>query len=336
MTSYALHPTRCAIVLAGGDGKRLKPCIQQLFGIDLPKQYVNFIGTRSMLEHTYGRIQKLISAPRVYTVVAQDHFRYREARTQLNHRPLGTVVVQPFNRDTAPGLLLPLMRLYKKHPNSTIAIFPSDHFVLQEECFMAYVERAFEEVEKYPSKVVFLGVPPSDPESEYGYILPDYQAPGMISEARTVKAFIEKPNAALARKAVALGALWNTMVMVFRPEVLLQLISISLPMLYRDFQSIFKVLDTPIESQFVEKIYRRMAPVNLSKDLIESIDVHSCSQLSVIPMEGVFWSDWGSMDRIFSVVGNSFTHNRPQESIVPAATSYGIPPLLRERMVAGL
>lgn len=134
---------------------------------------------------------------------------------------------------------------------------------------MSYVEKAFEEVEKFPSKIVFLGVPPSDPESEYGYILPDYQTLEIKSQARSVKAFLEKPNAELAKKSVALGALWNTMVMVFRPEVLLQLVRMSLPLLHRNFQSIFKVLDTPLEAQFIEKIYRHMTPINLSKSAKE-------------------------------------------------------------------
>src|ERR1039457_6222852 len=91
MTSNPLHATRCAIVLAGGDGKRLQPYIQQLLGTDLPKQYVNFIGTRSMLEHTYGRVQTMISAERIFTVVAQDHLWRHEVRMQLSRRPLRTV-----------------------------------------------------------------------------------------------------------------------------------------------------------------------------------------------------------------------------------------------------
>jgi mannose-1-phosphate guanylyltransferase len=331
MTSNSLHPTRCAIILAGGDGKRLQPYIQQLLGTDLPKQYVNFMGTRSMLEHTYSRVQTMISAERIFTVVAQDHLRRHVVRKQLSQRPSRTIVIQPVNRETGPGLLLPLMHLYKRHPNSTVAVFPSDHFILQEERFMSYVEKAYEEVEKFPSKIVFLGIPPSGSESEYGYILPDYQALEMKSQARSVKAFLEKPGAELASKAVALGALWNTMVMVFRPEVLLHLVAMSSPVLYGDFQSIYKALDTPLESLFIEKIYKDMAPVNLSKDLIESMDVNARCQLSVIPMEGIFWSDWGSIDRILSVLGKFVV----RESIIPAARSYGIPALSGVRMVSG-
>ena len=79
-----------------------------------------------------------------------------------------------------------------------------------------------------------------------------------------------------------------------------------------------------------------MAPVNLSKDLIESMDVHSRGQLSVIPMESVFWSDWGSIDRILSVIENIVGQDGPRESIIPVAASYSIPAISRPRMVAGL
>jgi len=52
MVKSSRSPVRCGIVLAPGEGKRLRPFIQRLRGKDLPKQFVNFIGTRSMLEHT--------------------------------------------------------------------------------------------------------------------------------------------------------------------------------------------------------------------------------------------------------------------------------------------
>src|SRR5262245_13952897 len=58
----------CAIVLAGGEGKRLQPFIKSLGKGTLPKQYVNFIGSRSMLEHTLDRAEKLMPAARVLTV----------------------------------------------------------------------------------------------------------------------------------------------------------------------------------------------------------------------------------------------------------------------------
>jgi mannose-1-phosphate guanylyltransferase len=101
--------------------------------ISSPKQYVNFIGTRSMLEHTLHRAEKLIPRERVFTVINEAHLGFPEVKRQISQRRQRTVIVQPENKETAPGLLLPLMHVSKRYPNSTVVIFTSDHFVLEEE-----------------------------------------------------------------------------------------------------------------------------------------------------------------------------------------------------------
>ncbi|MBI3812149.1 MAG: hypothetical protein HY283_08095, partial [Nitrospirae bacterium] len=83
-----LHSSRsrvgCGIILAAGEGKRLQPFIRQLRGKDLPKQFVNFIRTRSMLEHTFHRAEKLIPSDRLFTVVDRDHLKHPEVGQQLS------------------------------------------------------------------------------------------------------------------------------------------------------------------------------------------------------------------------------------------------------------
>src|SRR5262247_2694309 len=77
MTEDRYTRNRCAIVLAGGDGTRLKPFIRELKGVNaLPKQYCNVIGSRSMLEHTFDRAERLIDPERIFTVVRQEHLPY--------------------------------------------------------------------------------------------------------------------------------------------------------------------------------------------------------------------------------------------------------------------
>src|SRR5215510_13565916 len=74
----------CGIVLAGGEGKRLQPFIRSLGKGTLPKQYVNFIGSRSMLDHTLDRAEKLMPPARVVTVISEAHLRYPEVREQCS------------------------------------------------------------------------------------------------------------------------------------------------------------------------------------------------------------------------------------------------------------
>jgi mannose-1-phosphate guanylyltransferase len=94
-----------------------------------------------MLEHTFDRAEKSISPERLFTVVGRNHLNYPEARRQLSARPEGTIVVQPENKETAPGLLLPLMHLVKRDPTSRVAVFPSAHFIVEEDLFMLHVQR---------------------------------------------------------------------------------------------------------------------------------------------------------------------------------------------------
>src|SRR6266849_939612 len=66
------------IVLAGGEGRRLREYIRSRFGHERPKQYCVFTGTRSMLRHTIDRAQRLIPRERLLTVINRNHLKYAE------------------------------------------------------------------------------------------------------------------------------------------------------------------------------------------------------------------------------------------------------------------
>jgi mannose-1-phosphate guanylyltransferase len=290
---------RCGVVLAAGEGARLKPLVHRLRGYPLPKQYVNFMGARSMLEHTFRRAEKLIPPERLFTVVNRQHLEYAEARRQLRSRPTGTVVLQPENKETGPGLMLPLIYLLEWYPNAVITVFPSDHFVEEEDLFMGYVDLACRAVERDPFKLVLLGVVPDGPEPEYGYILPDgLGLPPHPSCTRRVLRFVEKPDASAARDLTDVGGLWNTMVMTFKARTMLDLVRRINPALSHAFSRIRRAIGTPSETTVMERTYRRMAAATFSKALLESIPLLYPSRLWVLPVRGVSWSDWGSERRI--------------------------------------
>jgi mannose-1-phosphate guanylyltransferase len=303
MAAHAESMDRCGIVLAGGDGTRLSPFVQQLKGFPLPKQYVNFIGTRSMLEHTFERAEKVIPPRHLFTVISRDHLAYKETQRQIRSRPRGTVVVQPSNKDTGPGVLLPLMRLYRQYPHSSVAIFPSDHFIQEEDLFALYVGLALRLTEQDPSRVILLGVEPNEPDPEYGYILPKkpepaYDTPGI----QNVGCFIEKPSPAIARKLSSEGALWNTMVLMANSKTLLDLIRRMMPEMFGSFMQILEAMDGPHEAEVVTKIYASLQPANFSKALLETLPSCEPGCLSVLSMSGICWSDWGSTRRLMNVL----------------------------------
>jgi mannose-1-phosphate guanylyltransferase len=92
-----------SLVLAGGNGERLGPLVQRWLGRHKPKQYCTFIGSRSMLQHTLDRSDRIIPAEQRVTIIARDHAE--EAHPHLLSRTPGQVVLQPANRDTGVRIL---------------------------------------------------------------------------------------------------------------------------------------------------------------------------------------------------------------------------------------
>ncbi|MEO8551513.1 MAG: hypothetical protein ABI678_16160, partial [Kofleriaceae bacterium] len=57
------HDVHWPVALAGGEGLRLQNYVQQ-HGQRMPKQFCRLLGSRSMLEHTLGRLNQLTPASR--------------------------------------------------------------------------------------------------------------------------------------------------------------------------------------------------------------------------------------------------------------------------------
>jgi mannose-1-phosphate guanylyltransferase len=290
---------RAAVVLAGGDGRRLESYVRRLRGDALPKQYVAIYGTQSLLERTFKRVERLVPRDRIMTVVTRDHLQYPDACRQLARRPTHTVIVQPRNRDTAPGLLLPLAYLQRRCEDAMVAVFPSDHFVSNDLALMQHVDAAFRTVEARPELLVLVGVRPDAPETDYGYVVPGLPiSADAPSDVRTVRRFIEKPTARQAGELIQRGALWNTSILVFRLQMLVDLMWCVAPTLSLHFMEIVDAIDTPRAREVIDAVYQAVAPVNLSRGILELVSDRWPSRLAVLRVDGAFWSDWGVEHRI--------------------------------------
>jgi mannose-1-phosphate guanylyltransferase len=292
-------PERYGIILSAGNGTRLREFVYRNRADYLPKQYLNFIGKRSMLEHSLQRAERLISAQKLLVVVAREHLDYEEVRRQIASRPPQCVVIQPENKDTGPGILLPLMYVCKRNPDASVAVFPSDHFVLEEDVFMRHVDRAFRVVERDGSCIVLLGTEPNEADSDFGYIVPG-ATDESGSAGRNVELFVEKPATEVARTIIKKGALWNTLILAFRCQTLLKAIQRTAPELYSSFTPILNAIGTPHEQRVIERVYRRLSPTNFSKRILQALPHEQRQSFLVLPVRGVTWNDWGTSERILS------------------------------------
>jgi len=199
-----------AVVLAGGQGRRLRPLIRRVCGDERPKQFAPLVGSRSMLSATLDRVALAIDPKRTVVVAHRDHVGY--FADEMAQGLLPRVLVQPADRGTAAAVLLAAHWISWLDPESTLALFPSDHFIRNEAAFIDRVQGVAAFVREHPEWMVLLGAASTEPEPEYGWI-----APGAVvgrvggDPIRRVLWFVEKPTRLAvdaARRALERSAGW--------------------------------------------------------------------------------------------------------------------------------
>lgn len=285
-------PHLWSIVLAGGEGTRLAPMIKEWLGEDLPKQYCTFTGTRSMLQHTVDRADRLAVPHQRVTVVGDR--QEESARSQLDDRG-GSLVVQPANRDTAPGVFLPLTYVRAADPQATVVIYPSDHFVYPEAQLIDAVRHAVMVTHLLEDRLILLGIQPDGMDLEYGYMQLDRYVGGYgVHSLWHVGRFVEKPERHLAKSMMRTPILWNTMIIVGKVETLWKLGTKVLPAMMRLFETLLPTVGLPSESTVLRNIYDTMPARNFSMDFLE----HVPHKVSAMDVRDILWSDWGRPKRI--------------------------------------
>ncbi|MDH3769650.1 MAG: sugar phosphate nucleotidyltransferase [Nitrospirota bacterium] len=298
MSTQNRSSSRWSIVLAGGDGKRIQPYIQKWLGYPLPKQYCTFAGTRSMLQHTWGRANQIVWPRKKVTVVGRTHQQRSDGHFQGQSEE-GAFIFQPQNCDTAPGVFLPLTYVKAWAPQSVVMIFPSDHFIFPEDRFVETVRRAVRAVELWPDRMILFGVQPSHLELDYGWISPG----GILgwsegSCIRSVQEFVEKPGSADGLRLMNEGALWNTLVLVANVETLWKAGWECCPEVMEKFEQLRQSIGTPDEGSVLQTIYHDMPNCNFSREVLQPLS----KQLGVMELEKVLWSDWGRPERIIETL----------------------------------
>jgi mannose-1-phosphate guanylyltransferase len=282
-----------AIVLAGGDGTRVRDWTRGPNGDTIPKQYCTFGGDKSLLGLALDRARSVVGPDRVIAVVAEQHracWELELGRTP-GAFPAENVVVQPVNRGTAVGVLLGLARVVSRQGSlARVLVLPSDHFVGHEETLIRHLQAGLFATRQDPSRVVLLGMTPEAVDPEYGWILSSAAA-GAV--ARPVMKFVEKPDAASSKSLMERGALLNSFIFVARAATLLNLYRRVMPEILRRFLPRLSRPDGWARG-VLRRLYRTLPSRDFSRELLE----RCTDDLAVVPVPPCGWSDLGTPARL--------------------------------------
>jgi mannose-1-phosphate guanylyltransferase len=279
-----------ALVLAAGEGSRIRHLTTDAKGRSVPKQYASFGGDTSMLRKTLNRAERIVPRERVAVVVARQH---RDFWVQdLADLPPWNVIVQPQNRGTGTGLLLGLLHLRLRDPRCGVLVLPCDHHVTDEdalrECLVRAVEHAWAE-----GRPTLVGVTPGGDGAELGWIVAGNATSRSVRE---VVGFVEKPEPSVARRLASEGALVNSMILAAGASALLGLFQDTVPRTVERLRKCLTANDDQADE--LAALYEALPACDFSRDILEG----AAERLAVVPTRPCGWTDIGTPDRLSRVL----------------------------------
>jgi mannose-1-phosphate guanylyltransferase len=292
-----------AIVLAGGDGTRLRSLTTDESGVTVPKQFCSLQGDRSLLHEALARARAVAAPERICVVVTEQHRRWW--LPALAGMVRANIIVQPDNRGTANGVLLPLLHVIHRDPYARIVVLPSDHHVDDEDVLAASLQRGIWELGCGCEQVLLLGITPDDADPDLGYIVPGTARAGGLAP---VCGFVEKPDADRARSLIKAGALWNAFIVVARAPKLLEVFAKKFPQTVANMKkAVAQDIQTPDKPDATEVLYQTLINVDFSRDLLAGQE----SDLCVLQVGRCGWSDLGTPQRLAKTLEGLPMRKRP-------------------------
>lgn len=286
------------VILSGGAGTRLWPVSREAF----PKPLIPLADGQSLLQKTLLRALALQGVERVLTVTNRAYFfqtrnAYAEVRTQHHSAWQADWLLEPVGRNTGPALAAAALHVREHYgDDAVLLVLPADHLIADGVQFAKAVRQA--QTLAQQGYLVTFGIPPSRPETGFGYI---EQGAALFDGATTmgyqVARFVEKPDADTAASLLVQGGyLWNSGMFCMRADSLLAEFAEHAPELLAQTQQCWQAsqrADLPVTLD--EKTFAALPDISFDYAVMEHTD-----KAAVVAAE-FDWNDIGSWEAMASL-----------------------------------
>jgi mannose-1-phosphate guanylyltransferase len=298
-----------AVVLAAGEGSRLRALTMTPSGVHVPKQFCSLLSGPSLLHQAISRARSIAPNERICTIVAAQHHRWWASL------PASNLIVQPENRGTANGVMLALLHIQERDPCAQIVLLPADHHVQDEPTLAESLRCALMHLRMRPHETLLLGIEAEEPDPELGYIVPGDRSRDGTFE---VLQFVEKPSAERARELIDNGALWNAFIVAASVRALLHVLAGRFPEIVSEMRAaVRKDLLCPPNATATAELYERLPHLDFSRDVLGN---GQDANLRVLPTPQCGWSDLGTSKRVDKTLRQVRSRPRSMEASVSVNT----------------
>jgi mannose-1-phosphate guanylyltransferase len=281
MRRSAIDEHLYAVIMAGGSGTRFWPRSRKT----RPKQLLNITGDEVLLKKTIELMKPIIPVGRIkiVTVLPQAN----ALRSTVPEIPEENILVEPVGKNTAPAIGMSALSVERDDPDGLMVILPADHYIEDKDKFQRRIMAGAHQAAR-GNYLVTIGIPPSGPETGYGYI----EVGELIDERDgiyCVKSFHEKPDIETATAFINEGNFfWNSGIFIAKASTMLREIEEYLPHNYTWLVKIRASLGKDEESRVITEAYQNMEAISIDYGVMERSN-------SVLMVVGDFgWNDVGS------------------------------------------
>lgn len=264
-----------AVLLVGGKGERFWP----LSTSERPKQFLKIFFNKTMVAETVERIKPLVGMDNVHFVLPPNLVDILKKEIPgVKNRNL---IIEPQGRNTAPAIALAARALRSK-PEAIMVVLPADHIISPNKTFLSDIKAAIQLADK--GYLVTFGIPPSRPDTGYGYIEIDRNLP--MGRGFKAKRFREKPDIKTARRYLkSANFLWNSGMFIWKVETIIESFKLQ-------FNEAYKSLLIPQAKEPTRISYAKLESISIDYAIMEK-----AQNVAVVPAR-FRWDDVGSWNAV--------------------------------------